>query len=424
MKAYVRLESKMEIHIKNFFSISMEFNPKIAYVNEDQDEDFNAACRQFCDNNPCGFEPTSQETDYVTDFQVTASEGAATVRAEVKKADLSLEWRQYIKMKGTSIYEILANAMFQCLKMAKKHLKTDSSDSSWEILCHPLTCGLFYYHTFRRICVSEWAEKHITQNGRVIYLTDKGEQVTISFDSPVYTHFCAYIQEADKLFGEFDIHPYPPHRQTMSLTMEDNILRLDELRNYISWEINEEDTEEDGLGNQCAELDILCIHGVKDCEHWIKSMHMIGKFLLSMRSKTQEERFRERTCLMTKEMEEALLHSEEDRRPAEERAVIAVYYCPSFYYSHGFTFNKRPYREWYIISGKRLEEGGWMLYGLSYDQKWEWGEVCLSKFQEFNDIYNNKTKKRPDVFGRKLKDVLEEYGQEGWESVLSEQVQQ
>lgn len=428
MKAHIELESKMEIRIKNFFSISMELNQMIAYINEDGDENFTAARERlytynhYNHDNLCS--AVSQETDYQTEFQVTAKECMAKVRAEVSEAKLILEWEQTVKMKGNSICHILNNAMFQCLKRAKDYLESDGSSA--EILHHPLTCGLFYWYTFQRILISKWAENHVMKNSRVIYIPDKGEQVNIILDSPlpVFTDFCAYIKKTDKVFGSLSSSFYPPHKQTMSLTMEDQMLNIEELRKHIFWKINEEETEtESFLGCQCTELDILYIYGVTDWEHWTKSMHMIGKQVLSMSVKTQEERFRERRILMTREMEEALRHSEEDQRPVEERPVIAVYYLPSSYYEHMFTLQKRPYREWYIISGKQQEDGDWVLYGLIYDRKWKWGEVLFSRFQE-NFNLRVQTRKRPDVFGRKLRDVLEEYGNEGWESALSESSQQ
>lgn len=112
--------------------------------------------------------------------------------------------------------------------------------------------------------------------------------------------------------------------------------------------------------------------------------------------------------LMTKKIEKELLtHPYNENIQPGDRKVIVMYFNP-LNYNH----------QWYIVSGEKLPDGDWELFGLIHVDDWEWGYVNLSDLEAVKLPMMRHIERDKEVFNQRLEDVLKKHGVSGYEEYI------
>ena len=112
--------------------------------------------------------------------------------------------------------------------------------------------------------------------------------------------------------------------------------------------------------------------------------------------------------LMTKKIEKELLaHPYKEGIQPRDRKVIVMYFNP-LNYAH----------QWYIVSGEKLPNGDWELFGLVHIDCWEWGYVNLSELQAVKLPLLHGIEREKTVFNQRLEYVLKKHGVAGYEEFI------
>lgn len=113
--------------------------------------------------------------------------------------------------------------------------------------------------------------------------------------------------------------------------------------------------------------------------------------------------------LMTKKIEQELLaHPYNEEIQPGDRKVIVMYFNP-LNYAH----------QWHIVSGEKLPNGDWELYGLIHIDDWEWGYVNLSELEAITLPMMRRIEREKTIFNQRLEDVLKKHGVAGYEDYIA-----
>lgn len=114
--------------------------------------------------------------------------------------------------------------------------------------------------------------------------------------------------------------------------------------------------------------------------------------------------------LMTTQLETALKNNVwDDNIPLREHPVFALFVNPD-----------NPYQQWYVMDGRQLANGDWILEGIVHILTWEYGSFYLSSLERIKLLHNSDIQTIEAVFNIPLHEAILQNGKhlKGYEFYL------